>query len=173
MPTPRFLPLAALLALSIGLSAASPAFAADTNKLLGKFGVWQAYSYGDKGGKVCYAGSHPAKSEGAPKDRKSVAITVTHTLGDKSFNVVSIESGLALKKGAAADMLIGGAKFDLYTQGGNAWTRDDKAAVAAMLKGRLLVSHLTPAKGAVVADSFDLSGFAQAHDAINKACNVK
>ena len=154
-----FLPLAAL--------------GADSAKLLGKSGDWEAFTYTEKGGKVCYLASQPKKSIGAAKGRGNVFFTVTHRTTDKSIGIVSVDAGFAFKKDAPAELDINGAKFDLYTTGESAWARNDKAVVAALLKNKTIIVHGTPAKGDPVADTFSLDGFAKAYADINKACDIK
>ena len=151
----------------------SLAFAADGAKLLAKSGDWEAFTYNEKGGKVCYLASQPKKSIGAAKGRGNVFFTVTHRTADKSIGIVSFDSGFPFKKDAPAELDASGAKFDLYTTGASAWARNDKAVVAALLKAKSLIVHGTPAKGDPVADTFSLDGFAKAYADINKACEVK
>ncbi|HMA48575.1 MAG TPA: invasion associated locus B family protein [Magnetospirillaceae bacterium] len=142
-------------------------------KLLAKSGDWESFTYNDKGGKVCYVASQPKRSVGAAKGRGNVFFTITHRPADKSIGVISVDAGFTYKKDAPAELDIGGAKFDLYTTGGSAWARNDKAVVAALLKGKSVIAHGTPAKGDPVADTFSLDGFAKAYGEINKACDVK
>ena len=160
---------------TIALAALVPllADAADSAKLLGKSGDWESFTYNEKGGKVCYLASQPTRSVGAAKGRGNVFFTITHRTTDKSIGVVSVTPGFTYKKDAPAELDVGGAKFDLYTTGDSAWARNDKAVVAALLKGKNVVVHGTPAKGDPVADTFSLDGFAKAYADINKACDVK
>jgi hypothetical protein len=152
--------------------AASPAFA-DTAKSLGKFGDWQSFAYSDKAGKVCYAASSPKRSTNNPKGRGDAFVTITHRPSDKSFDVVSITAGYTFKKDAAVEIDVGGSKFDLYTQADTAWSRADKAVVAAMAKSKSLVVHGSPVKGEATVDTYSLDGFPKALAEINKACGVK
>lgn len=165
------------IALALLAAASLPllARAADSAKLLGKSGEWESFTYNEKGGKVCYLASQPKHSVGGGKGRGNVFFTVTHRTADKSIGVVSVDAGFTYKKDAPAELDIGGAKFDLYTTGSTAWTRNDKAVVAALLKGKskTVIAHGTPAKGEAVADTFSLEGFAKAYAEINKACDVK
>ncbi|MTJ79437.1 MAG: hypothetical protein F8N37_00215 [Telmatospirillum sp.] len=151
---------------------ALPAFA-DSAKSLGKSGDWESFTYSDKSGKVCYTASLPKRSLNAPKGRGETYVSITHRPNDKSLDVVSVTAGYTFKKDSAAEIDIGGAKFDLYTTGDGAWARNDKAVVQAMLKGKSLVIHGTPAKGDQTADTYSLDGFAKAYADIGKACGVK
>ena len=149
------------------------ATAADGAKLLGKSGDWESFTYSEKGGKVCYLASQPKRSIGAATGRGNVFFTVTHRTADKSVGIVSVDAGFTYKKDAPAEIDVNGARFDLYTTGASAWARNDKAVVAALLKGKSVIVHGTPAKGDPVADTFSLDGFAKAYADINKACDVK
>jgi hypothetical protein len=151
---------------------AGPALA-DSAKSLGKSGDWESFTYSDKSGKVCYTASLPKRSLNGPKGRGETYISITHRPNDKSLDVVSITAGYGFKKDAPAEIDIGGAKFDLYTTGDGAWARNDKAVVQAMLKGKSLIVHGTPAKGDPTADTYSLDGFPKAYADIGKACGVK
>ena len=146
---------------------------ADSAKSLGKFGAWEGFVYSNKNGKVCYTASAPKKTLGALKDRDDVYVTITHRPADKSFNVVSVTIGYSFKKDSVPEIDIGGARFDLYTTDDSAWARDDKAVVQAMVKGKSMIVHGQPTKGAPTADTYSLEGFPKALVEINKACGVK
>lgn len=159
-------------AAAVLVSAAAPAAAASP-KSLGKFGDWEGFVEGEGNARMCYAASLPKRSEHAPKDRHRAYVTVTHRPAEKSFGVVSFTPGYALKKGAPVELQVNAAKFALYAADDSAWSRDDKAVVDAMLKGRNMVFRGLPEKGEIVIDDYDLEGFRQVHEAIDKACGVK
>lgn len=161
-----------ILAFLVATIAAVPSWA-DSAKTLGKSGDWESFTYSDRAGKVCYTASLPKRSLNAPKGRGETYVSITHRPNDKSFDVVSVTSGYTFKKDAPAEIDIGGAKFDLYTTPDGAWARNDKAVVQAMLKGKTLVIHGTPAKGDPIADTYSLEGFVKAYGDIGKACGVK
>ena len=146
--------------------------AADNARSLGKAGDWESFAYTEKAGKVCYTASQPKRSLGSVKGRGETYVTITHRTADKSIGVISVTAGYSFKKDSPAEVDIGGARFDLYFSGDTAWTRNDKAVVSAMLKGKTLVVHGTPAKGDAVADTYSLDGFAKAYADISKACGV-
>jgi len=174
MPDPRVL-LAALTLGAIASSAAllSPAAASAPPKSLGRFGDWEAFVEQSGGAKVCYAATLPKQSKNAPKARARAYALVSDRPAEKSFGVVGITAGFALRKDAPAMLDIGGAKFPLYAVGDTAWTRDDNAVTAAMAKGRNATFVAFPAQGEAVADSYGLAGFAEARAAIDKECGAK
>jgi hypothetical protein len=146
---------------------------ADTAKSLGRFEDWEAFTYSDKTGRICYAASLPKRSLNSFKGRGEAYVSVTNRQADKSFGVISVTLGYAAKKDAPAELDVGGAKFDLYTTGDTAWARNDKAIVQAMLKGGSVVVHGTPTKGEQTADTYSLNGFAKAFGEIGKTCPEK
>ena len=143
---------------------------------LGTADAWTAYAYSERSGKVCYLAGEPKKSEPSVGKRKRPLAMITHRPGEKIANVVSFVEGYPLKEGSEASLDIGGAKFDLFTKGDSAWARTpelDKAIVEAMTKGKQAIVKGTPQKGPATADTYSLTGFAQALALIDKACDVK
>ncbi|HUZ74968.1 MAG TPA: invasion associated locus B family protein [Stellaceae bacterium] len=137
---------------------------------------WDAYSFTDKSGKVCYLVGRPEKSEPASLKRGRVDALVTHRPKEKSFDVVNFDAGYALKPNSNAELTIDGRKFTLFTHQDSAWTQNaatDKAVTEAMAKGRHAVFKGTSAQGVVATDSYSLDGFGDALAAIDKACGVK
>ena len=173
LPTLIALFAAAGFALLAGLAAPAMAASAAGPRSLGKFGAWEAFVDEAQGGKVCYAASLPKESKNAPRIRSHAYAMVSHRPTEKSFGVVAITTGYPMKKGASALLEAGGTKFDLYTVEGTAWSRDDKAVVAALIKAKTATFIGYPAKGEAVADVYDLSGFNDARAAIDKACGAK
>lgn len=163
--SPRFLPAFLLLALLV-----RPALA-DSAKTLGQSGDWEGFAYSDKAGKVCYMAIQPKRSLNAPKGRGTVYVSITHRPAARSFDVFSVTAGYVYRKDAPAEADIDGAKFDLYTADDTAWTRNDKALLQALSKGKTLVVRGSPLKGGQTADTYFLAGFAKAYEEIGKACN--
>lgn len=143
---------------------------------LGGTGLWSAYLYKEKSGRVCYLAAGAQKSEPAKFKRKSPAAMVTHRPEEKVANVVSFDAGYLLKEGSDASLDVSGAHFDLFTKGDTAWSRTadlDKAIVEAMAKGKQAVLKATPQKGPPTTDTYSLSGFSPTLALIDKACGIK
>jgi len=90
--------------------------------------------------------------------------------------VVSFVAGYGFKDGSAAELDVGGKKFNLFTKDDTAWARDaatDKAIVDAMLKGKQAVIKGGSARGTATTDTYTLAGFPQVLAEIDKACKVK
>ncbi len=154
---------------------AQPAVAPQPEKLSAAQG-WTAYSAPEKNGQICYIVGEPAKSEPTTAKRDPIHLLVTHNTADKTANVVSFIAGYGFKEGSAAELDIGGRKFDLFTKEDTAWARDpstDKAIVTAMLKGKQALIKGSSARGTATTDTYVLAGFAQVLGDIDKACKVK
>ncbi len=164
--------LAVLCCSLLGLSL--PAAAQSKATLLSKNGDWEAYTYTDKEGKICYMATTPKNSQNAPANRSVATLSVTHR--PKETNVVSVTAGFTFKKDSAADITVGGKKTSLFTSGGGAWARDnatDKALIQAMAKANDATVNGTPDKGKAVIDTYSMAGFAASYKAISDACGIK
>lgn len=150
--------------------------AAAADKVLGLYGDWGAQTFTEGKNTGCSMWSQPTKGEGKYKQRGPVYAYVTHRPWDKRVNEVSFASGYAFKKDSTVQVRIGGEKFTLFTDGETAWSRsakDDKQLVDAMRRGNSMAVSGVSSKGTQTADSYSLTGFAKAYEAIGKACNVK
>jgi len=153
--------------------AACAALAAETPDVLGTYGEWSAYAEGQGGSKQCYAASVPTKKEGKYGNRGDVAVLVTNNLADKSFDVVSIVAGYDYQPKEDVLVQIDEKKFNMFSKGDRAWNADaasDKAMVAEMKKASKLLVVGTSSKGTRTTDTYSLSGFGKAYEAIAKAC---
>lgn len=157
--------------------AASPVFAAAPKaksppekaapaapKELGRFGHWIAASYVQSGQTICYAFTRAGSDD--PATGNGPILTVTDRPG--SHDEVAVSGGPAFPKDFTLPVSIGSANLDFYTSAHDAFARDNKAAVGAMLPASTAVAHL-PGKGGAL--TFSLDGFTAAHDAIDKACS--
>jgi len=175
--------VAALLATAVAAPAAEakpkPAAAATKanpsgSERLGEFGAWQAFSYSEAGGKVCYATAAAGKTEGGASGRLPSYLAVTHRPASK--NEVSLIGKYLFKPDSDAELGIDAKKYPFFTKGDSAWSKQanaDKDIVAALAKGDNATIRAVPAKGKPVVDSFSLKGFGKALAAIDKACGVK
>lgn len=170
--------VAALLAVAAAVPAAEAKTAAKSDssgsERLGEFGAWQAYSYSEAGGKVCYATAAAGKVLGGAPGRQPSYLAVTHRPSSK--NEVSLIGKYLFKPDSDADLDIDGKKNAFFTKGDSAWSKQanaDKDIVAALAKGDNAAIHAVPAKGKPVVDAFSLKGFGKALAAIDKACGVK
>ena len=150
--------------------------AAQDSKSLGRFRDWDAFSYKEGSGKVCYLVSMPKDKKPKGVRRGKVYVMVTHRTARKVVDVVSVVAGYPYKEKGEVEITIGGHEFQLFTQGENAWTRDakaDKALVRAMIGGAKMVVRGTSRRGTLTTDTYSLTGFTAAHEAIDVACGVR
>lgn len=144
-------------------------------KRIGSFQNWDAYEHTDKGNKLCYLHAQPEKKEPASAKRGEIYILVTHKPKEKIRNEVSIYFGYPLKDGIPAQASIAGTNIEMFTHEEAAWAADaatDQKLVDALRKGNKLVVKGESARGTKTTDTYDLSGFGAALQAIDKACGV-
>ncbi|WP_159999572.1 invasion associated locus B family protein [Roseomonas sp. 18066] len=158
------------LGVAFGLMAglAAPAHAQQRPQALGTFQEWTAATYMEGGRKVCYAFARATKSEGAGS-RQNVMLTVTHR--PQGRDQVALRAGYAYARNADVSLTIGGTELELYTAQDNAFARDGAKAVATFRGGAQAVAKGQGPQGRGTAtDTFSLSGFSAAYDAISKEC---
>jgi hypothetical protein len=133
---------------------------------------WDAYTYTEKGDKVCYL--YGALKEKPAAGRGRVDLYITHRQHQKSWNVVHFDAGYAYKAGSTAELAIDKLPpFKLFIVKDTAWANDpaeDKQVTKALGAGHRAILKGTPEKGAATADRFDLDGLAAALELIDKAC---
>ncbi len=149
------------------------ALAQSSPKLIGSFRDWEAFTFTEKGRKICYMVSAPKSSQPKNVKRGDIYFMVTHRPAEKVRDEISVYAGYPYRKGVNATARIGGASFELITQGENAWTPDvatDKRMVRAMIKGKSMIVRGISQRGTTTTDRYSLLGFTAAHKAIDKAC---
>lgn len=168
MSRPR---LVLTLGVATTLLAMQPAFAEDS---LGEFRDWSARSYKEGGATVCNMFSKPTKDEGDYTQRGDIMAFITHRPANKTWNVVAFDMGYPTRDGSAVIVEIGSDKFELFTKGQLAFSypEDDSKIVAAMRKGSTMIVRGTSSRGTATTDTYSLSGFTAASNAIDKACKA-
>lgn len=164
--------LTAILLTGVGI----PSVQAAGAKAVASFNDWSAHVISGKSGKICYMHGVPKKSEGKYTTRGDTYLQVTHRTKPRAVNEVSITAGYPYKKDSEVTVAVDGKKFELFTDQDTAWARDaagDTALVAAMRAGTTMVVRGSSTRGTLTTDTYSLSGFSAAHNAIGKACNVK
>jgi invasion protein IalB len=160
-------------ALAAGLGAAGAQ--AQSIERIGDYSDWSAFKYLEGGKQVCFMASEPTKAEGNYTQRGKIHAMVTHRPEEKRNDEVSIQAGYPYKEGAPVEIEVGSLKLRLFTQGESAWTVDkdsDKQLVQAMIKGNTMVVQGTSSRGTNTTDTYSLSGFTRAYEAISKACGL-
>jgi invasion protein IalB len=168
----RVLPIL-VLAFGSAAALAGPAAAQADPESIGSFGDWQAVTFDENGNKGCYITSKPTKEEGDYTQRGRVYVLVTNRPADKTFDVVSFVAGYTYEDGGEVTVTIDQAEFDLFTSKDSAWAADadtDAQLVAAMKKGNSMVVRGTSSRGTDTTDTYSLSGFSKAYQAMAEAC---
>ncbi|OSQ50184.1 invasion associated locus B family protein [Thalassospira alkalitolerans] len=145
-------------------------------QLIDVYGKWEAYSYTEKGKKVCYIGSQPTSAKGDYTKRGKIYVMVTHRPALKLFNEVSFITGYVYQKDSDVDLRIDSKKFKLFTYEDSAWAvngEEDRKLVSAMKSGSNMVVVGSSSRGTKTTDTYSLSGFTSAYNAISKACDTK
>lgn len=175
---PRSLATLSLAVLALGLAAGprvgGVAMAQEAEpESIGTFGNWQAVTFEEGGNKGCYITSKPTKEEGQYSQRGRVYVLVTHRPVDKSYDVVSVVAGYTYGENGDVTLTIDQTDFSLFTHQDSAWAPDataDTALVDAMKKGNSMVVRGTSSRGTKTTDTYSLSGFTKAYQAIAEAC---
>lgn len=168
--------LTAAFVLTTFVALAAPGMAQEGLQDLGTFKDWQARSYKEGGKLVCTMFSMPKSSEGDYTKRGEVFVFVTHRPSHNRVDEVSVNIGYSFKKGAPVTAVISGVTHEMFSDRSTAWTRDsksDRALVRAMRAGSELTIEGISSRGTKTTDTFSLSGFTAAHNAINNACRVR
>lgn len=165
-----------LFSLTIGLFAALAASASAED--LGKFGDWYAFTQGEGKDKLCYMIAAPTLSLGEIEGRGGVGAMVTHQTGGKVRDQISVALGFEPHKTKYTKAKVdkGGNVLMRLVDGDRAWIREasvDQQLVTKMKSGDNLIVTGMSSKGVATQDTYSLSGFTKAYEAINKACGLK
>jgi invasion protein IalB len=158
---------AALAAGQAPKPAAKPA-AGPKPKSIGVFGDWQAATLAEGGQTVCYAFTRAKTSSPAVPGRGEVVLTITQRSSVR--DAVAISAGFEYAANAAVQVEIDKDKLEFYTAKRSAFARDGRQVAVAMEKANRLIAHSPHPQKNAVTDTFSLSGFTKAYEAINKAC---
>ncbi len=163
------------LAAALAWLALPPPASAQGIETLGEFGKWGAYAFDEQGEKACFMASRPVKDEGDYEKRGEIFAIVTHRPAEESRDVVSLEAGYEYKSETPVKVSIDGKDFGLAPHKETAWAADpesDRALVAAMKAGNLMVVEGVSARGTETKDTYSLTGFTKAYQTIGKACGL-
>lgn len=168
---------ARLFSLILGTGAALLPAAAQAEEL-GNFGAWYAFTQGEGEQKLCYMIAAPIQSLGQIANRGEVGMMVTHQMGGKVRDQVSVALGFEPHKTkyTRAKVDKSGNILMRVVDGDRAWIRDagtDRELITRMKGGDHLVVTGMSSNGAASQDTFSLDGFSKAYAAISLACGLK
>lgn len=144
---------------------------------LGAFRDWDAFvTTQSNGQKTCYMISSPKSSQAsrAGATRGDIYMTVSHRPAFGVTGEVNVVVGYPIRQGSDAVLRVdGGTRIEFFTEGSGAWAydpADDAKTIAALRRGNRLVVNATSQRGTNTTDSYSLSGFTAAYNAITAAC---
>lgn len=164
---------AAIFAIAAGLGA--PAFAQESTNVVATEGDWTVFAGSSP--KECWAVS-PPKSTANTKDgqpvevaRGDIRLYVAYRPGGSGE--VSFTGGYPFKPGSTVTLDVGGTKFDLFTEGENAWTgssSEDAKLISALRAGSGVTLSAMSSRGTKTVDTFSLSGITAATNKAKASC---
>jgi invasion protein IalB len=146
---------------------------AQGQKAASTFADWVAYTHEDTKSKICFIASQPKSQEPKSANRDQPHFYVSAWPKDGVKTEVSVKIGYPFKKGSEATVTVGSASFKLFTQAERAFVGDptqELKLIDAMKKGSSLQVQGTSERGTSTTDSYSLSGFAQALQALAGLC---
>ncbi len=155
--------------------AAAPGFAQDSTNVVATEGDWTVFAASSP--KECWAVSAPKSSQntrdGKPADvnRGDIRLYVTYRPGQQPE--VSFAGGYPFASDSTVEVNVGGQKFNLFTEGENAWAgspSEDSRLVSALRGGSSAVLTGRSSRGTTTADTFSLSGVTAATNAAQANC---
>ena len=155
----------------------APGFAQESDNQVAQRTDWSVFVEEDP--KECWSVSSPKETVNS-RDGRVVAVRrgdillfVTYRPGTNVTGELSFTGGYPFVSGSNVTLEIGGATFQLFTEGEWAWpgsAEEDSKIVAAMKRGAQAVLTGRSARGTVTKDSFSLLGFTAAEDEAAKRC---
>ncbi|MBU8537002.1 invasion associated locus B family protein [Falsiroseomonas tokyonensis] len=136
---------------------------------LGAHNAWTAATHQENGQKVCYAFTRAQAEGAAAQSRQNVTLTVTHRPAGRDQVAVSL--GAPLPRQAQVEMTVGSNEYQSYgTVQSSAFFQSSDGLINAFRAGREAVVRSPGAGRATVSDTFSLSGFTAAYEAISREC---
>jgi invasion protein IalB len=144
---------------------------------LGNFGAWYAFTQGEGADKLCYMIAAPVQSLGEIPNRGEIGLIVTHQVGGKVRDQVSVALGFEPHKTRYTKAKVDKSSNVLLrlVDGDRVWIREasvDRQLVARMKKGDHLVVTGMSSDGIASQDTFPLDGFSTGYKAISDACGL-
>lgn len=136
---------------------------------------WSVYEVTDSRGRICYVASEPKEQSGNYSRRDPPALLVARLPGDPPPEQVSVQPGYSYLKSSVVEAKIGGRTFRLFTDGEHAWTRtndEDRTLIDAMKAGSSMTVRGTSVRNTYSLDTYSLSGFTAAVEAMRTACRA-
>jgi len=163
---------AGLAALSVGEAAAQ-----QIANRVEAYRDWSVFT-ADANGPVCWIVTQPKTWEArrggsrVTVNRGDIYLMVAIRPQQGVAQEVSVVSGYPYRDGSTVRAEIGGTRYEMFTQGENAWLRpgSDEGMVEAMKRGSTAVVTGVSSRGTTTIDRFSLLGFTDALNAARGRC---
>ena len=144
----------------------------DQPKSIGKYKSWEAFTYNDSKGKICFAQTIPL--DRAPKNlkRDPSRLFVTFRKNEKIKNELSVTSGHMYKKSSVMAKS-GKNEFLFFSQGNFAWLIDGEEEfnlIKTMKRASKLSVTARTSTGTETKDMYSMMGFTKAYNTARKSC---
>ena len=144
----------------------------DQPKSIGKYKSWEAFTYNDSKGKICFAQTIPL--DRAPKNlkRDPSRLFVTFRKNEKIKNELSVTSGHMYKKSSVIAKS-GKNEFLFFSQGNFAWLIDGEEEfnlIKTMKRASKLSVTARTSTGTETKDMYSMMGFTKAYNTARKSC---
>ncbi len=146
---------------------------ANEPKSLGKYKNWQAYTFNDGKGKVCFAQTKPTERSPQKLEINNARLFVTFRKEEKIKNEISVTGGLTYK---AASVIAKSGKNEFafnLTKGKFAWIQDQEEEfnlIKIMKKATKLSISATTTNGVKTKEMYSMMGFTKAYNTAKKSC---
>ncbi len=150
----------------------SSAALADNPKSLGKYKNWEAFTFNDSKGKVCFAQTIPTEKSPKNLKREESRLFVTFRNEESIKNEISVTSGHIYKQSSVVAKS-GKNDFSFFSQGKFAWLADGEEEfnlIKLMKKATKLSVSASDSKGNKTRDLYSMMGFTKAYNTAKKSC---
>ncbi|MDO5632582.1 MAG: invasion associated locus B family protein [Paracoccus sp. (in: a-proteobacteria)] len=164
--------MTAIAILAAGIGAAQ---AQESTNVVATEGDWTVFAADSP--RECWAVSPPRSSvntrDGAPVqvNRGDIRLYVAYRPGQQGE--VSFSGGYPFAPDSTVEVDVGGAKFNLFTEGESAWTGsadDDARLISALRAGATAVVSGRSSRGTRTVDTFSLAGITAATNTARSRC---
>lgn len=168
--------LRGMTAAALLMAGLATAGAQETNNVVATEGDWTVFAAENP--KECWAVSPPKEtvntdSEGNPKEvtRGDIRLYVAYRPGNNGE--VSFTGGYPFAPDSTVEVNVGGQKFNLFSEGENAWTgspEEDQKLIGALRAGADAQITGRSSRGTITKDTFSLSGITAATNTAKERC---
>lgn len=172
----RNITLRGMTAVALLMTGLGTATAQESNNVVATEGDWTVFAASDP--KECWAVSPPkttvnTDTEGNPKEvtRGDIRLYIAYRPGNNGE--ASFSGGYPFAPDSTVEADIGGQKFNLFTEGENAWTGspdEDQKLIAALRAGSEVTLTGRSSRGTVTKDTFSLAGITAATNTAKENC---